>query len=128
MFDGNAGGGSGGPALPRGRWPRFLFRQGGPYNIGELFGVGEFALQCRGQFRLELIRPFWHRLCRKSACGGFIAVNNRATRKTKSPIKNLPVRLPGQSSGEHFDTFLDNSFTFPCLYALVLVVVAGMEW
>ena len=54
--------------------------------------------------------------------------NDRATSKTKSPIKNLPVRLPGQSSREHFDTFLDNSFTFPCLYALVIVVVAGMEW
>ena len=57
-----------------------------------------------------------------------MAVNDSATRKTRSPIKNLPVRLPGQSSREHFDTFLDNSFTFPCLYALVLVVVAGLEW
>ncbi len=57
-----------------------------------------------------------------------MAVNNRVSRKTKSPIKNLPVRLPGQSSREHFDTFLDDSFTFPCVFALVFVLMAGWEW
>ena len=55
-------------------------------------------------------------------------MSNSATPKTKSPIKNLPVRLPGQSSRDYFDAFVDNNFTFPCLYALVLVIMAGLEW
>lgn len=55
-------------------------------------------------------------------------MTNRATSKIKSPIKNLPVRLPGQSSREHFDKFVEDGLMFPCLFAGMMVVVALIEW
>lgn len=49
-------------------------------------------------------------------------------RETKSPIKNLPVRQPGQSSREHLDRFLEDKALYPMTFALMMIVMAGMEW
>jgi len=57
-----------------------------------------------------------------------MAVKESETKETKSPIKNLPVRLPGQSAREHFDTFIENSILFPIMLASVMVVFAFIEW
>lgn len=49
-------------------------------------------------------------------------------RETKSPIKNLPVRMPGQSLREQFDALMDEQVT-PWLYLVFFAVFfAGMEW
>jgi hypothetical protein len=53
---------------------------------------------------------------------------NEGQRGNKSPIKNLPVRLPGQSSREHLSRLIDDrtmALVFPpalCIFA------AAMEW
>lgn len=57
-----------------------------------------------------------------------MSANDNGVRQTKSPIKNLPVRLPGQSSREHFDKFFEDKILFPALFAGMLGVLAAMEW
>jgi hypothetical protein len=50
------------------------------------------------------------------------------TKKTRSPIKDLPLRQAGQSSREHLNDFLDNRGLFPCMMALCFVMLASFEW
>lgn len=48
--------------------------------------------------------------------------------KTKSPIKNLPVHVPGQSISARIDSVFDEHVTEPFMMAGTLVVLAAMEW
>jgi len=45
-----------------------------------------------------------------------------------SPIKDKPLRNPGQSLDEQRDDLLYNKVLAPSLYALFLVLLAGLEW
>jgi len=49
-------------------------------------------------------------------------------RETKSPIKNRPVHMPGQSSRAYLDHYLEEKILFPGIFAFVIVVMAGAEW
>jgi hypothetical protein len=49
-------------------------------------------------------------------------------RESKSPIKNLPVRKPGQSTRERFDAIFDNELLPYFLAAGFAAVLAWMEW
>ncbi len=51
-----------------------------------------------------------------------------AERKTKSPIKNLPVRLPGQTIWHRINDVLFDRIVFYAMMAYVFVVLAGYEW
>lgn len=47
---------------------------------------------------------------------------------TRSPLKDKPLRLPGQSVDEERERVLDNSVTQPMLLALFMVIMALLEW
>jgi hypothetical protein len=49
-------------------------------------------------------------------------------REMKSPIKNLPVRMPGQSGREALDSLLDDQVMPWFLAAGLAVVIAILEW
>jgi len=46
----------------------------------------------------------------------------------RSPLKDKPLRNPGQSLDEQRDDLLYNKVLAPSLYALFLVLLAGLEW
>lgn len=46
----------------------------------------------------------------------------------RSPIKDKPLRNPGQSLDEQLNDLVINKVTQPLVIALVLVVLAGTEW
>ena len=46
----------------------------------------------------------------------------------RSPLKDKPLRNPGQSLDEQRDDLLYNKVLAPSLYALFLVILAGLEW
>jgi hypothetical protein len=46
----------------------------------------------------------------------------------RSPIKDKPLRNPGQSLDEQLGEFKDDKVHAPLLMALFLVVLAGLEW
>lgn len=48
--------------------------------------------------------------------------------KKRSPIKDKPLRNPGQSLNEQFDELAIDKITLPLTIALFLVVLAGHEW
>jgi hypothetical protein len=48
--------------------------------------------------------------------------------KTRSPIKDKPLRVPGQSISEQRTDLFENSIGQPLLLALIFVLVAGLEW
>ena len=48
-------------------------------------------------------------------------------RNKRSPLKDKPLRNPGQSLEERRREFVENAFE-PALVAIVLVVLAGLEW
>lgn len=48
--------------------------------------------------------------------------------KTKSPIKNLPVHVPGQSLDKRINAFWDEHVMEPLVVAFMLVAFALMEW
>lgn len=54
--------------------------------------------------------------------------NDSSTGQNRSPIKNLPVRLPGQSSREHLDRHFENKMLAPILLATFAVCHAVLEW
>ena len=47
--------------------------------------------------------------------------------KRRSPLKDKPLRNPGQSVEEHRRELVDNAME-PFLIALILVLLAGLEW
>jgi len=50
------------------------------------------------------------------------------TDETRSPIKDPPLRLPGQSVDEQREKLIEDRFEYPALFALILTVFAGFEW
>ena len=46
----------------------------------------------------------------------------------RSPIKDRPLRKPGQSLEEQLDELASDKITQPMVIALLLVVLAGVEW
>lgn len=50
------------------------------------------------------------------------------TEKTRSPLKDRPLRLPGQSIQEERDNFLEDSIGPPVMLAAFLVATAALEW
>lgn len=46
----------------------------------------------------------------------------------RSPLKDKPLRLPGQSVEEQRRELIEDRFETPAFAALILVVVAGLEW
>lgn len=48
--------------------------------------------------------------------------------ETRSPLKDKPLRVPGQSVQEEREALLENTVGEPLLLALFLVVLAGLEW
>lgn len=52
----------------------------------------------------------------------------KAKMKTRSPIKDKPLRLPGQSVAEQRGRLFEDMIETPLLLALFFVVFAGLEW
>jgi len=50
------------------------------------------------------------------------------TDETRSPIKDKPLRLPGQSVDEQREKLIEDRFEFPALFALIVTAFAGIEW
>ncbi len=50
------------------------------------------------------------------------------TSPSRSPLKDPPLRLPGQSLTEERDRIVEDKLVPPMLAAVLLVVVAGLEW
>ena len=53
---------------------------------------------------------------------------NKMRPKTRSPIKDKPLRLPGQSVAEQRLKLIDDVTEGPILLAVFLVLLAGFEW
>jgi hypothetical protein len=50
------------------------------------------------------------------------------TDETRSPIKDKPLRLPGQSVDEQREKLIEDRFEYPALVAVMLAAYAGFEW
>lgn len=50
------------------------------------------------------------------------------TDEMRSPIKDKPLRLPGQSVDEQRRKLIEDDFEYPALVALMLIAFAGFEW
>jgi hypothetical protein len=50
------------------------------------------------------------------------------TENSRSPIKDKPLRLPGQSLSEERARILEDKLLLPLSMATFLVVMAGLEW
>lgn len=50
------------------------------------------------------------------------------TDETRSPIKDKPLRLPGQSVDEQRQKLIEDRFEYPALFAVMLTALAGFEW
>jgi hypothetical protein len=48
--------------------------------------------------------------------------------KLRSPIKDKPLRVPGQSVAEEREELLENTVVQPLMLALFLSLLAGLEW
>ena len=46
----------------------------------------------------------------------------------RSPLKDKPLRLPGQSVEEQRRKLIEDRFEMPAFVAVVLFIIAGMEW
>jgi hypothetical protein len=49
-------------------------------------------------------------------------------KKTRSPLKDKPLRLPGQSVAEEREELVDSAVEQPVLFALFMVMLAVLEW
>lgn len=47
---------------------------------------------------------------------------------TRSPLKDKPLRVPGQSVSEEREELLENTVAQPLMLALFLLLLAGLEW
>lgn len=52
----------------------------------------------------------------------------RPVSESRSPLKDKPLRLPGQSVDEHRRKLIEDDFEYPVLVALLLTLFAGIEW
>lgn len=48
--------------------------------------------------------------------------------KTRSPLKEKPLRNPGQSADEALQDLLSDKIVFPGIYLLILVALTFMDW
>jgi hypothetical protein len=48
--------------------------------------------------------------------------------KSRSPLKDKPLRLPGQSIQEQREELVENAIGQPFTFALVFILIAGLEW
>jgi hypothetical protein len=48
--------------------------------------------------------------------------------KTRSPLKDKPLRLPGQSIQEEREDIIEDAVGQPLMLALFFVLIAGLEW
>ncbi|MDB5958054.1 nuclease-related domain-containing protein [Ramlibacter sp.] len=48
--------------------------------------------------------------------------------KTRSPLKDKPLRLPGQSVQREREDLIENAVTQPFMLAIFVVVLAALEW
>lgn len=48
--------------------------------------------------------------------------------KTRSPLKDKPLRLPGQSVQEQRGELIENAIGEPFMLAMVFIILAGLEW
>lgn len=48
--------------------------------------------------------------------------------KTRSPLKDKPLRVPGQSVAEEREDLVENTVAQPLMLALFLSLLAGLEW
>jgi hypothetical protein len=47
---------------------------------------------------------------------------------SRSPIKDRPLRLPGQSVSEEQEELIEDAIAAPMLLALFMAILAGLEW
>jgi hypothetical protein len=47
---------------------------------------------------------------------------------SRSPIKDRPLRLPGQSVSEEQEELIEDAIAAPLLLALFMAILAGLEW
>ncbi len=50
------------------------------------------------------------------------------SKKTRSPLKDKPLRLPGQALAEERQRIFEDKVEAPLFVALLMVAVAGLEW
>ncbi len=50
------------------------------------------------------------------------------TEEKRSPLKELPLRLPGESLDEQRRNLVDDELILPALFALFVLVLATLEW
>ncbi len=50
------------------------------------------------------------------------------SKQTRSPLKDRPLRLPGQALAEEHERLWDDKLEPLLLWALIMVVIAGLEW
>jgi hypothetical protein len=48
--------------------------------------------------------------------------------KNRSPLKDKPLRLPGQSLSEERDNLVEDAVGQPLMFALFIVLLAALEW
>jgi hypothetical protein len=48
--------------------------------------------------------------------------------KTRSPLKDKPLRLPGQSVAEEREDLVEDAVAQPMMLALFFVLIATLEW
>jgi hypothetical protein len=48
--------------------------------------------------------------------------------ETRSPLKDKPLRLPGQSIAEERDELVEDAVGQPLTFAVFIIVLAGLEW
>lgn len=48
--------------------------------------------------------------------------------KTRSPLKDKPLRLPGQSLAEERESLVEDAVGQPMMFALFFVLIAALEW
>jgi len=49
-------------------------------------------------------------------------------KSTRTPLKELPLRLPGQSVQDEIDRIYENKALLPLFITLAYIIIAGLEW
>jgi hypothetical protein len=58
----------------------------------------------------------------------FVTTLHGMTRATRSPLKDKPLRVPGQSVSTERERLLDEAVGQPLTFALFFIIIAGLEW
>lgn len=78
----------------------------------------------RGLRKVPLKRPPWHVVVLE-ACGQY---THSMQIKTRSPLRDKPLRLPGQSVAEERENLVEDAVGQPMMLALFFVLIAAFEW